>query len=104
MLRLGCPGGTGPVIFGRRGGRQRAVRSIRELWPITSCRLRQIPSINVVVLDEVPNSEVITVEDFREKILQPLLAGVAAAEVARPHPVHGLLGRFPHGDRHLRAT
>ncbi len=36
--------------------------------------LRQIPSVNVVVLDDIPNSEVITVEQFREKILRPLLA------------------------------
>lgn len=36
--------------------------------------LRQIPAINVVVLEGVPNSEVVTVEEFREKILRPLIA------------------------------
>jgi hypothetical protein len=35
--------------------------------------LRNIPAANVVVLDNVPNSEVISIADFREKILQPLL-------------------------------
>ena len=32
-------------------------------------RLRQIPSINIVVLDSVPDAETISVADFREKIL-----------------------------------
>ncbi len=36
--------------------------------------LRQIPSINVVVLNDIPDAEVINVEQFREKILRPLLA------------------------------
>lgn len=35
--------------------------------------LRHIPAVNVVVLEGVPSSEVISVDDFREKILQPLL-------------------------------
>jgi hypothetical protein len=35
--------------------------------------LRNIPAANVVVLDKVPNSEVISVNDFRAKILTPLL-------------------------------
>ena len=35
--------------------------------------LRNIPAANVVVLDKVPNSEVISVDDFRAKILAPLL-------------------------------
>lgn len=35
--------------------------------------LRHIPAINVVVLDDVPSSEVIGVDDFRDKILKPLL-------------------------------
>lgn len=35
--------------------------------------LRHIPAINVVVLEGVPSSEVITVDDFRDKILKPLL-------------------------------
>ena len=36
--------------------------------------LRNIPSANVVVLDKVPNSEVISVDEFRSRILIPLLA------------------------------
>ncbi|MEO8269441.1 MAG: hypothetical protein ABI557_06975 [Aureliella sp.] len=35
--------------------------------------LRNIPAINVVVLEGVPSSEVITIDDFREKILKPLI-------------------------------
>ncbi len=35
--------------------------------------LRNIPAANVVVLDKVPNAEVISVEKFRELILVPLL-------------------------------
>jgi hypothetical protein len=35
--------------------------------------LRNIPAANVVVLDKVPNSEVISVDEFRAKILIPLL-------------------------------
>lgn len=35
--------------------------------------LRHIPAINVVVLEDVPSSEVIGVDDFRDKILKPLL-------------------------------
>ena len=35
--------------------------------------LRKIPAINVVVLEDVPNSEVVSVEEFRKKILGPLL-------------------------------
>ncbi len=35
--------------------------------------LRNIPAINVVVLEGVPSSEVISVDDFRDKILRPLL-------------------------------
>lgn len=36
-------------------------------------RLRGIPPTNVVVLEGVPSSEMISVEDFRQKILRPLL-------------------------------
>ncbi len=36
-------------------------------------QLRHIPAINVVVLEDVPSSEVIGVDDFRDKILKPLL-------------------------------
>ncbi len=35
--------------------------------------LRNIPAANVVVLDRVPNAEVISIDDFRQKILSPLL-------------------------------
>ncbi len=35
--------------------------------------LRNIPAANVVVLEKVPNTEVISVDDFRAKILTPLL-------------------------------
>lgn len=35
--------------------------------------LRHIPAINVVVLEDVPSSEIIGVDDFRDKILKPLL-------------------------------
>ncbi len=35
--------------------------------------LRKIPSSNVIVLDNVPNAEVVTVAEFRDKILTPLL-------------------------------
>ena len=35
--------------------------------------LRGIPATNVVVLEGVPNSEVVSVADFRDKILRPLL-------------------------------
>lgn len=35
--------------------------------------LRKIPAANVVVLDKIPNTEVISVDDFRSKILNPLL-------------------------------
>ncbi len=38
--------------------------------------LRGIPAVNVIVLEGVPNSEVVPVEDFREKILRPLLAEI----------------------------
>ncbi len=37
------------------------------------CKLRAIPSVNVIVLADVPDSETIPVSDFREKILKPLL-------------------------------
>lgn len=36
-------------------------------------QFRQIPPRNVIVLDQVPNSERITVDQFREQILKPLL-------------------------------
>ncbi len=35
--------------------------------------LRNIPAANIVVLDRVPNAEVISIDDFRQKILAPLL-------------------------------
>lgn len=35
--------------------------------------LRNIPPANVIVLDDVPNSEVVKIDEFREKILKPLL-------------------------------
>jgi uncharacterized protein (TIGR03790 family) len=35
--------------------------------------LRNLPASNVIVLESVPNSEVISVAEFREKILKPLL-------------------------------
>ncbi len=35
--------------------------------------VRNIPAANVIVLDKVPDSEVISVDDFRTKILTPLL-------------------------------
>ena len=35
--------------------------------------LRNIPAANIVVLDRVPNGEVISVDEFRERILSPLL-------------------------------
>lgn len=38
--------------------------------------LRKIPALNVVVLENVPNSEVISVDDFRNKILRPLLTEI----------------------------
>ena len=38
--------------------------------------IRGIPARNVVVLPEVPSSETISVADFREKILSPLLAEI----------------------------
>lgn len=36
-------------------------------------KLRSIPDVNVIVLGDVPSSETITVDEFREKILKPLL-------------------------------
>ncbi len=35
--------------------------------------LRNIPAVNVVVLADIPNQEVVSVEEFRAKILRPLL-------------------------------
>jgi hypothetical protein len=40
-------------------------------------KMRGIPSINVIVLDSVPNTEVATVEVFRERILRPLFEQIA---------------------------
>ncbi len=50
--------------------------------------LRQIPAINVVALEGVPSSEVITVDDFRKKILKPHLrhAPPAPGSGHRPAP------------------
>lgn len=45
-------------------------------------RLRQIPSINIVVLDSVPDAETISVADFREKILKPLLLEIEQRKLA----------------------
>lgn len=45
-------------------------------------RLRQIPSINIVVLEGVPDAETISVEDFREKILKPLLLEIEQRKLA----------------------
>lgn len=45
-------------------------------------RLRQIPSINIVVLEGVPDAETISVADFREKILKPLLLEIEQRKLA----------------------
>lgn len=45
-------------------------------------QLREIPSINVIVLDSVPNSEVISVEAFRERILKPLVIEIGRRGLA----------------------
>lgn len=36
-------------------------------------KLREIPAVNVIVLDSVPHSETISVELFRERILKPII-------------------------------
>lgn len=46
------------------------------------CKLRSIPSINVIVLNEVPDAETISVADFRDKILRPLLQEVEQRRLA----------------------
>lgn len=38
--------------------------------------LRRLPATNVIVLDQVPDAEVISVDEFRSKILAPLLAEI----------------------------
>lgn len=38
--------------------------------------LRKIPAVNVVVLDRVPSSELIGVEEFRSRILKPLFSEI----------------------------
>ncbi|MCR9295055.1 MAG: hypothetical protein NXI32_20245 [bacterium] len=45
--------------------------------------LRKIPAINVVVLEDVPSSEVISVEVFRTKILRPLLDEINRRKLSR---------------------
>lgn len=45
-------------------------------------RLRGIPSINVIVLESVPSSEVITIDVFRESILKPLVAEISKRGLA----------------------
>ncbi len=44
--------------------------------------LRNIPAANVIVLENVPNSEVVDVETFREQILKPLLAEVERRQLS----------------------
>lgn len=46
-------------------------------------RMRNIPSLNVVVLSQVPSSEVITVEQFRSQILRPLLTEIERRNLHR---------------------
>ena len=48
------------------------------------CELRQIPSRNVIFLRDVPNRETATVDEFREKILSPLLKEIEARGLS-PH-------------------
>lgn len=45
---------------------------------------RNIPMRNVVVLNDIPNSDLITVNEFREKILGPLLKEIDARGIS-PH-------------------
>lgn len=44
--------------------------------------LRGIPPVNVIVLSDVPNSEVIGVEEFRTKILRPVLGEIDRRRLA----------------------
>lgn len=46
--------------------------------------LRGIPATNVIVLSDVPNSEVISVDSFRQLILTPLLAEIDRRQLS-PH-------------------
>jgi len=48
------------------------------------CHLRNIPARNVIVLDEIPTGKAITVEEFRTKILGPLLKEIDARRIS-PH-------------------
>ncbi len=46
-------------------------------------KLRDIPANNVVVLRDIPEGERISVEDFRKKILKPLIETLDARKVSR---------------------
>lgn len=39
-------------------------------------KLRSIPDVNVIVLGDIPSSETTTVDEFREKILKPILTQI----------------------------
>lgn len=45
-------------------------------------KLRDIPSANIIVLDNIPNSEQITVQEFRELILLPLIKEIERRKLA----------------------
>ena len=44
---------------------------------------RRIPPTNVIYLDDVPNNEVIKLDDFKEKILKPLLLEIDARKLSQ---------------------
>ena len=46
-------------------------------------QLRDIPAVNVVVLRDIPEGERISVEDFRKKILKPLIDTLDARKISR---------------------
>lgn len=45
-------------------------------------KLRDIPSVNVVVLEDIPDREQITVHEFRERILVPLLKEIELRNIS----------------------
>jgi hypothetical protein len=58
--------------------------------------LRQIPTRNVIFLDDVPGEMITTLEEFREKILKPVLAEIDSRGISRQIRAVAYSTHFPY--------
>lgn len=93
----------GPVTTGLAGGGPENVAVVVNADSLDSVavaneyvHLRHIPVSNVIYLTNVPSAEAaVSVEDFREKILKPLFAGLAARGVDSQIDIIAYSAGFP---------